>query len=235
VGRVVMKNKNSYTIVFLHGWDQSKRVWFHLEKKLSKQYSTFSLDLPGFGEREKPDTDWGIPEYSEWLNNQIEKKKVDNVVLIGHSFGGRIAAYLASKNPTWLQALVLSGTPCLYEPNIQIKFKIITGKLIRNLLPQRFKNLFLSKEDLDAREKGMKKIRYNVITFDQRDFLPNINSPTLIINGEKDRSNPVKIAKKTNNLIPNSKLVIMENLGHNIFIENENLFYGKIQTFIENL
>lgn len=227
--------RNDLTIILLHGWNQDKRVWFQIENKLSKDFNVFSLDWPGFGNENKPKADWGIPEYSVWLENQIENMHLNNIILIGHSFGGRVVAYTASKNPSWLKAIILSGTPCIYEPNKLVKTRVFLIKIFGKIVPQKIKNLFLSKEDLDAREKGMKVIRYKAITFDQKEFLPKISIPTLIINGKKDIENPIKIVKGMHSLIPNSKLIILENLGHNIFIENENLFYGKVKNFIKNL
>jgi len=223
------------TIVLLHGWDQDKKVWTGVQNRLARNYSTLALDLPGFGKEIKPHTDWGIPEYSEWLENSLQKENLQNVILIGHSFGGRIAAYIAHKNPQWLQALILSGAPCIYSPNIFIKIKGLLAKYLGRILPENIKRWFLGKENLKAREKGMKNIRYKAITFDQTLFISKIQVPSLIINGEKDSAHPVKLAKRTKTIIPNSILIILKNLGHNTFIENEDLFYKEVIHFIEKL
>jgi pimeloyl-ACP methyl ester carboxylesterase len=230
-----MKNTKAFTIVLLHGWNQNKGVWFDITEKLSSTFNVLTFDLPGFGNESKPETDWGIPEYSEWVENKILNNNLNNVVLLGHSFGGRIATHIAHKNPRWLKGLILSGAPVIYNPSFFIKTKAFLFGLLKPFAPQKIKDLFLSKEDLIARQNGMKTIRYKAITFDQSDLLNQIKVPTLIIHGQKDCAVPVKNAIKTSKIIPNNQLIILENLDHNIFIEKPLLFYGKVKNFVKNL
>lgn len=101
-------------IVILHGWGHDKTMWGSIVKKLGR--NAIALDLPGFGAEPLHDKNWGVPDYANWVNRKISKYK--NVMLIGHSFGGRIAAEIASKNPENLKGLILTGAPCLYRPNL---------------------------------------------------------------------------------------------------------------------
>ncbi len=234
-GLISMSENKDLTIVLLHGWGHSKKHWSSLEQKLSTDHKVVSLDFPGFGDEPLPPSDWGIPEYSEWLAKQIDKMDLKSVVLIGHSFGGRVAAYTASKNPSWLNAIVLSGAPAIYRPSSIVRRKIMMYKIAKKILPTFVKNLFINKEDQDARSRGLGRIRYKAITFDQTEDLPKISVPTLIINGEKDEQNPVEIAKEVHTLIPNSQLEIIKGGDHFIFANNEYLFYGKVINFLKSL
>lgn len=218
-------------IVILHGWGHNGDLWASLAKKLGKQ--AFSFDMPGFGSEKLTDENWGIPEYAKWVEKKIAKKK--EIILIGHSFGGRVAAEIASKNPEWLKGLILSGAPCLYRPNYLIKIKIKIYKLFKAFLPNKFRSIFLSQELSDADKNGLGKIFRKVVIYDQGDKLKKISIPTLLIWGERDNSVPVNIAKEMNLLIKNSELKIIENSGHNTYLENPNLFYGYVKKFIENI
>lgn len=183
------------------------------------------FDLPGFGEEPLIDAGWGVPEYALWVEKKIEdlNLKEKSVIVLGHSFGGRIAGYLASKNPVWLKGLILYGSPSLYRPDKKIKFKIRVAKLLKKL-------------GFSRRSDGkMYPIFKNVVMFDQTKYLPNIKIPTLLVWGENDTEVPLRIAKEVNALIPGSRLVTIENAGHNAHLDNPNLFYGTIKKFINGL
>ncbi len=225
-------------VVILHGWMQSKQDW----QALSKQLSTLShiksveaFDLPGFGQEERPPENWSIPDYADWVVHRIEKKRLTDVLIIGHSFGGRIAAYIAFNNPSWLKALILSGTPALYRPSTKMQLKQRLFKRIKNLAPANTKKLFYSDELNTAEEKGLGTVFRNVVTFDQTTLLKNITVPTFLIWGSKDDSVPLSIAEEIHSLITDSQLVVINNGTHNSFLSHPYLFLGHVKKFIESL
>lgn len=225
-------------IIILHGWMQSKEALQGLEKQLAALphvKSVTAIDLPGFGTEVKPDSDWGIPEYAAWVTEKIETGKKSNIVLVGHSFGGRIASYIASQRPSWLTALILSGTPALYRPSAKMKLKLKFFKRIKKLAPAKAKQLFYSDELHTAEQAGMGAIFRNVVTFDQTDFIKNIQVPTFLIWGAEDDSVPVDQAREIHRLIPNSELVVIDKGSHNSFISHPYLFLGHVKKFIESL
>jgi pimeloyl-ACP methyl ester carboxylesterase len=73
------------------------------------------------------------------------------------------------------------------------------------------------------------------VPFDQTEVLEQIKVPALLIWGEKDEPVPLKIALEMNELIPNSKLEIIEGVGHQTGQEAQYLFYGIVKNFIQNL
>lgn len=229
------QNKKKFTLIFLHGWGQDKSSWNSFKQLFTEDYRLITWDLPGFGSELIPETTYGVPEYSEWVEKKITEEKLENIILMGFSLGGRITAYIAHKNPTWLKGIILAGTPTLYRPSKTILMKIAIYKLAKRIIPKKFLDRHLSQEDKDARDSGLGKIRYKVITFDQTQYLTQINFPTLILHGEKDSTVPIKIAKDTQTLIKNSILEIIPDASHFIFDDNPNLCYGKIQNFIKNL
>jgi len=218
-------------ILVLHGWGQNKESWQEIVSKFEDD-TVIAIDLPGFGGEPLSNREWGIPEYAEWVEKYITTHELGNVILLGHSFGGRIASYLASKNPSWLRTLVLYGAPSIYRPSINIKVKISIYKLLKSL---GFRRKNTNQELNDADNKGLGKIFRNVVTFDQTEYLPLIRAKTLLIWGEKDTEVPLRIATEMNALISESKLVLLEGLGHNAHLENPTLFYGKIKQFCETL
>ena len=125
-------NNEEYTLVILHGWGHSKNQWNFFINRFDEG-NVVIFDLPGFGEEKLIDQNWGIPEYSMWAKAKIESLGEKNVVLLGHSFGGRIAGYIASENPPWLKGLILYGSPSLYRPGKKVRFKILVAKFLKGL------------------------------------------------------------------------------------------------------
>ncbi len=228
-------------LIILHGWGQNKQFWAEFASRFPKD-QVLILDLPGFSspltatyvkdEKIIDVTSWGIPEYADWLKNKIENLKEKNIVLLGHSFGGRIASLAASDNPGWLKGLILYASPCLYRPSFYIRFRIALAKLAKKI---GFTKIGKPQELQEAEQNKIAGVFRRAVSFDQTDLLPKIKVPTLIIWGEKDAEVPLKIGQEMNNLIKGSRLVVMDAVGHNAHLENPNLFYGIVKKFIENL
>lgn len=214
-------------IIILHGWGHNGDLWANLAQQLGKD--SFAIDMPGFGEEPLVQDDWGVPNYAEWVTKKISKHR--EVILVGHSFGGRIASEIASKNPVWLRALILSGAPCLYRPSLFIKIRIQIYKTSKVFAPRILRSLFYYG---DLKKSGeMEKIFRKVVIFDQTNQLRNIKAPTLVIWGGKDKQVPLRIAHEVNSLIRNSELKVIENTGHNTYLENPESFLACVKSFID--
>ncbi len=221
-------------ILVLHGWGQSGEYWRDIRSKFSPGELEV-LDLPGFGTEPIISDNWKIPDYANWVNRAIEKKGWQDIDLMGHSFGGRVASCLASQNPGWLRSLILYGAPCLYRPSLEIRLKIGLAKITKRIVPIKLLKKVSRNPDLvEAERRGVGKVFRNAVGFDQTDLLPRIKVPTLLVWGEKDSEVFLRIAKEIHNLIPGSRLEILSGLGHNAHLENPNLFYGKIRSFLEH-
>lgn len=215
-------------IIILHGWGHNGQLWHSLANKFQ---DAIALDMPGFGDEPLIENDWGIPEYAKWVDENISKYK--QVVLLGHSFGGRVATEIASTNPKYLRGLILSGAPSIYRPSHKTKLKIKVYKASKTFLPPVMRRKFYS-GDLKISGK-LEKIFRKVVTYDQTRQLQKIKVPTLLIWGKNDDQVPVRIAEEIHHLIENSKLKIIEDSGHNTYLEKSDLFYGYVKNFISNL
>lgn len=218
-------------IVILPGWEQNKNAWREFIDKFQEDQATV-IELPGFGDEPRVSADWGIPQYAEWAKERIENLQEKNIALLGHSFGGRIAGFIASENPQWLKGLILYATPSIYIPNFYIRFKIVAAKFFKKI---GFLRKLKNKELQRIEKNGLGKIFRKAVSFDQTEQLPNIKTPTLIIWGRDDSEVSLKIGQEMNDLISGSKLVIMDNVGHNAHLENPILFYGIVKNFVENI
>ena len=106
-----------HPLIFLHGWGSNLHAFDKLTEQLNEDYTIYQIDLPGFGESEIFDS-YTIEEYAEIIHEFCLKLGVVKPILVGHSFGGRIAIKFASLYS--VQRLVLIGSPGIRE-----KFNII--------------------------------------------------------------------------------------------------------------
>ncbi|KRF30839.1 alpha/beta fold hydrolase [Yonghaparkia sp. Soil809] len=92
-------------VVALHGWGRDGTDFQTIVSGLD----AVSLHLPGFGPAPAPDEVWGTEQYAELVAEAVAAYAP--VVIVGHSFGGRIAVRLAARRPELVRGLVLTGAP----------------------------------------------------------------------------------------------------------------------------
>ncbi len=76
-----------------------------------------AIDLPGFGGTPPPEEAWGTPRYAKALEPLLDEIG-GTVVLLGHSFGGRVATHLAAARPDRVAGLVLTGAPLFSKSSV---------------------------------------------------------------------------------------------------------------------
>lgn len=220
-------------IVILHGWGHSGDMWKSFAQKFHSHKVT-TLDLPGFGNEKLISPSWGVENYAKWVIKKLKAKKIKNTILIGHSFGGKIATEIAITNPELITKLILIAAPVLRRPTLATKAKILIHKLTKRVLLRNAMNIITNNEYRDAHKNKIGKIFVKSVNYDATAKLPQIKASTLIIWGEDDREAPLFIGKEMAKLIPNSELKILKNTGHNVYIENPNILYGLIKNHISN-
>src|SRR3990172_4117005 len=93
-------DEHTPTVVLLHGWASSRRMWESAQQRLSAHFRTIALDLPGHGESSKPDWTWySIPRYTDLVDDLMEALELRRPAIVGHSMGGTIGLELAGRQP----------------------------------------------------------------------------------------------------------------------------------------
>lgn len=217
-------------VVLLHGWGQNISMMDPLGKKLSNKRITI-LDLPGFGSSEEPDFAYNIYDYMELLHDFLNSLNIDNPIIIGHSFGGRIAIYYASCYPT--KKLVLFGSPFKVHQNNSIKVKLLKSfKKIKflNKFAEIMKN-YIGSTDYKNASGIMREVLVKTVNFDLTEFAKKIDVPTLLIWGENDNAVLVSEAKELEKLIKDSALIVL-NGTHYCYLENLNHVVSILEHFL---
>lgn len=260
-------------VVVLHGWGVSSDKYVSTAQEVLKRdggYRFYIPDLPGFGKSEEPQEDWKIDDYVEFTkefvnnvarretgfelvkniiegsvrnNGQVFKRDGKKIVMIAHSFGGRIAIRYAGRHPDDIERLVLTGAAGIKHPltkRQELASKLSgAGKKVSSLPVlkgvERYAKKILYKiageKDYDNASPRMKEVMKNAISEDLAPYFGGIKAPTLLVWGEKDNSTPLADAEAMHQQIQNSKLSVIPGANHSAVYYKAEEF---AETFVKN-
>lgn len=221
------------TLVFLHGWGQNISMMKPLAEPFQKENRIIIFDLPGHGESSEPTYPWQVEDYVSCIYECLKQLKVQNPVLIGHSFGGKISLLYASKYP--VKKLILFGSP--YTKEIQkesLKLKVLKSlkkvPVINKL--EGFAKKHIGSTDYRNASKMMREILVNTVNLDITEEVKKITSPTILIWGTLDEAVPLKRAYELESLLKDSAVIEYEGCSHYAYLERLNQSIQIIRNFI---
>ncbi len=219
-------------VILLHGWGQNIDMMKPLGDKLTNNRITI-IDLPGFGESDEPTSAWTIYDYSNILDEIIKKLNIKNPIIMGHSFGGRIAIVYASSHK--INKLVLFGSPCkkrITKPSLKVKFLKTMKKvpIINNL--EDFAKRHIGSRDYKSASNMMRKILVNTVNEDLSECCKKIKCPTLLLWGDNDSEVGLDEAKEIEDLINDAGLIVLEGGTHYAYLEQINYVVKILKNFM---
>ena len=219
-------------VILLHGWGQNIEMMKPLGDPLSNKYKITIIDFPGFGESEEPKTAWTIDDYSEMLGEIIKKLNIKKPILMGHSFGGRVAIRYSANNK--IEKLVLFGSPCIRKQQpLSLKTKVL--KKLKTLpgldgIGEKMKK-YIGSRDYKAASPMMRQILVNTVNEDLSEYAKKIEEPTLLIWGDNDTEEPVEEARELEKIMIDAGLVVLPG-SHYAYLENLHQVINIINTFL---
>lgn len=230
----VVKNSGEINVIFLHGWGADFSSFYFLKDVISDCKLHFA-NLDGFGGSEEPD-DPTISGYANRLYAYISNQQLKNVVLVGHSFGGRVAIEYASAHR--VLGLVLVNSAGL-KPRFsfkkycrKIKFKIIKW-LVNSKVISSSKLDSYGSIDYKQASPQMRRVLVSCVNHNQKPLLKQINTDCLIFWGKDDTDTPLYMAKTLHKHIKKSKMVVVSKCGHFSFLDNQYAFYCALRDFLD--
>lgn len=241
-----IKKGNGKAVLILPGWGTTINTYMPIINFLSTYNTVYCLDMPGFGESEEPNTSWNLDDYVTFVIDFIKSQNINELSLIGHSNGGRIIIKLMNeKNLSFkVNKIILIGSAgIVHEKTLYQNSKVKLAKIGKNILELKpikkiFPNLItklknnFGSEDYKNASPIMKETLVQLINYDLREFLPNINVPTLLIWGSNDTATPISDGKLMEKLIPDAGLIRVENCSHYVFLEQPGYVNKIINTFL---
>ncbi len=194
-------------VIWLHGWARSAADFREAGRLLaSSNVASVALDLPGFGSSPLPARAGGARYYGELLDAVFAEISGEPFVLVGHSFGGRVAICYAAQHPARVHALVLSGTPLLRSSGRRAswRFRLIRRLAHWNLLSEttldRARERYGS-ADYRAASGLLREIFVATVNESYDEELRTWSGPTTLLWGEQDRDVPVAVAHQVRELL----------------------------------
>lgn len=230
-------------VVVLHGWGcRASTMHLPAEAAAGEATTVYNLDLPGFGDSPEPAEVWDVYAYADLVEAFCKALGLERPVLIGHSFGGRIAIILASRMPVAKVILIDSAG---VKPRRPLKYylKVYSFKAAKRLAPfimgrrraeamtERMRARSGS-SDYAAASPRMRAIMSKVVNQDLRALMPRIKAPTLLIWGERDTATPLSDARQMEKLIPDAGLVSYPEAGHYSFLDRPAQTRAVIKSFL---
>lgn len=232
-------------LLLIHGFGTNSYTWRYLAPELAKTHRVITIDLKGFGQSDKPlDENYSAVDQANLLAQFIEDHDLKGLTLIGHSYGGGVALFLALQDDQRLKGriakLVLLDT-IAYPQRIPTFFQMldmpVVSQIGMHMVPAKaqvsvalkiafFDDSKIDQAEIDAYSEPLESAEgKHAIIYSAREIVPpdldslasrynSIKLPTLIIWGDHDRIVPLDIGLKLRRSMPNSKLAIVSECGH---------------------
>jgi pimeloyl-ACP methyl ester carboxylesterase len=231
-------------ILLIHGLPGCIEDWETIIPELSKKYRVTAYDRPGHGFSSANSLRYDVGQNADIALALIDKLKLNNPVVVGHSYGGTMVVAIAERNPSNVKAIVsvspvttsrgkpdtifyILRTP-LIGPASAWLVKLFTGcSMIRDGLNEAFdpNQKDMQQGFIDVRcmifsqSKVLKTLSHEEMTMraDVKKMAPLygiIKKPLFIVHGESDRVVPVADGILLSKAAPGSRLILYKNTGH---------------------
>ncbi len=212
--------KDGQAIIYLHGWGQNIAMMEPIANPFTKTNRLIIFDLPGFGSSEEPKEIWTLDDYVEMIHSLLEELKINNPILVGHSFGGKLSLLYATKYK--VSKLVVLASPYKVKYKEPTKKQKLLKKLknipVLSIVAEQMKK-HMGSTDYKNASPMMRDILVRHINTDLTDSLNKIKCPTLAIWGTLDEAVPYEDGKELETLINNCGLVTYEGNTHYAYLE----------------
>jgi len=225
-------------VLFLHGWGAPAETYRLLIDHLAGYCRVVAPDLPGFGGSAEPETPWCVDDYVAWTVDFAAALRLERVVLMNHSFGGRISIKLLARRPLPLaveRAVFMDAAGIRPKRTLGYYAKVYSYKAMKKLFPALAKKRQGKAGSADYRNATplMRQTMVRCINEDLTHLLPDIPVSTLLIWGAADTATPLSDGQTMERLIPDAGLVVLEGAGHFAFAQQWGLCSRVIDSYLK--
>jgi pimeloyl-ACP methyl ester carboxylesterase len=209
-------------VVWLHGWARAAGDFAASAGEVAAAgFSSVALDLPGFGVSPPPERAGGAHLYGDVVAAVLASIGPDPVVLVGHSFGGRVATVVAAEHPGAVRSLVLTGTPLLaregrsrspwqYRMVRALRARGLVGEERMEAARQRY-----GSRDYRAARGVVRDVLVAMVNESYEQEMAGVRAPVRLLWGKRDAEVPVGVAERSRDLFgAGASLVVLEGVGH---------------------
>ncbi len=225
----VSPDRPQRTFVFLHGFGGQAMQWTHQLQRFSLENRVIALDLRGHGLSDKPPSGYDMPRILADLESALDTLKVSQpVVLVGHSFGGAIAAEFALTHPERIERLILIATAGVFRLSPLFRLGLnLPNWLLRIIGP-------FTRNWLSAPPHALKPFYHQSLSkWVGWDKFAALTVPTLVIRGHRDAVFEKPAFERVAKSIPGAEEDDIGVSGHMVMLERRAAVNRALERFLE--
>ena len=220
-----MAHQESDRWVLLHGWGVDASTLEPLQSQLKVRGEVWAPNLPGFGGTAAPEDAWGVEEYAHWVMAQEFTQGPGPLMLLGHSFGGRVALKIAALYPDRVKAIILVAGAGIRLPKPWLR-RLYVGSVqrlarwSRACLPTSLggwlRGVLLARiASRDYLNAGPLRTTFvKVIQEDLSSTARVIQAPALLLYGQLDTETPPQLGRMLARCLARSSFYELEGFDH---------------------
>jgi pimeloyl-ACP methyl ester carboxylesterase len=228
-----MEDGRGPPLVHLHGAGGLRLTPAH--DLLSQQFRVIAFEMPGFGQSPENTRTQNMPELAATMAKAVEKLGIDRFNLMGTSFGGKTAVWLALQQKERVLALVLEA-PAAIRPEGAQPPSGSPEEMARRLYahPERFPPMPLPDPAVQAKTRQLvARLRGPDRDADLEGRLAALSTPTLVLFGTADQVISPDLGHLYKELMANCHLVFVYDAGHAISTDRPEAFTEVVADFLE--
>jgi pimeloyl-ACP methyl ester carboxylesterase len=220
-------------LVHLHGAGGLRLSRAH--EMLARDRRVIVFEMPGFGRSPENTRTQSIAELATTMTRAADALGLDRFDLMGTSFGGRVALWLAAQNPERVRALVLEAPAAIRPPGTRPP----SGppeEMARRLYahPERMPPLPPADPAVAAQQQALTgRLRGPDRDAALEDRMRRLDIPALVLFGTLDHVIPPEMGRHYKELMPNAHLVLVYDAGHAIGAERPEAFKEVVADFLD--
>ena len=246
------------TIVLLHHVGSQAHTWDVFAASMSKDFRLLALDLRGHG-----DSFWAssgfytINDYMHDVVTLVQSIGLEKIVLVGGSLGGRVGLVYAALHPDQVAGLILEDVGPTRPPDIaeRLRERVLREtvgefltlddivRFLRETNSSVSEDVHLHNAKFAASQdsaglwhfKRDPKTSEGFVPLDLWEYVEMIQSPVLMMVGEKSPIVPTEVREKMVRILPRSEIDVIPNAGHLIVHEQPELFMSSVRGFLQKI
>ncbi len=240
-------------LLLLHGWGSNIDLFSGIISFAKKKYHVVAMDMPGFGKSDEPKEPMDVDAYVNFVLEFIKKlyPEEKEIILLGHSMGGRVIIKLASgihdgriKADFSIPKAVLTDAAGVLPVKTDAqnsrtkRYKFYKGILTKTGIAKAFPGTLESLQkkfgsaDYAAASPIMRQSLVKVVNEDLTPYMKSVTMPVLLIWGDMDTATPLSDGQIMEKEMPEAGLAVINGVGHYSFLENPYLYNKILGSFL---
>lgn len=241
-------------VLLLHGWGAFKELWWSTMLALAPHFRVFAPDLPGHG-GSPLGAHHDMPSLAQTIADFCTAQGLEDIILVGHSMGGAVAAELALQHPALIKRLVLVDAAVdayrlpayirIYLADTlgwpALRLSLLLGDIVRPVgdrIPQLHgggwirpwirRSIYLARTE----PEGLLRLLRVLLAAQVGPRLAQIAVPTLVVSGQFDSLVPAPHSRRTAQHIPGAHYINIRGTLHNPMDERPRAFERVLLEFL---